>query len=69
VVGFTDPLKKNVRPAQKSLAEERAVNRPLTEHAQFVNQSGPPEHRTASVIAKNGADAADRFGLGLREAR
>ena len=33
--------RRNVRPERKSLTEQRAVNRPLTEYAQFFNQSEP----------------------------
>jgi hypothetical protein len=38
-VGFT--VLQDVRPERKSLAGQQTVNRSLTEHAQFVNQSEP----------------------------
>jgi hypothetical protein len=44
---------KNVRPKRKSLTEQRAVNRPLTEYAQFVNQS-EPNGRTVKCHRQDG---------------
>jgi hypothetical protein len=53
-----DALSKPLLSITKSLTEQRAVNRPLTEYAQFVNQSDPPGRWTGAVSSFN-ANAAD----------
>jgi hypothetical protein len=66
-----DALSKPLLSIRKSLTEQRAVNRPLTEYAQFVNQSeslgiGLAQYRVSTPMRRTTSNhPATRNGSGL----